>query len=372
VGPLTGAPHTRCPVRTEEDIGASRRAVRRLTAAVSGIRLGDVDIVVTELAANIVRHAGGNGYLLCQAGPDWVELLAADRGPGLPPGTLPLPPPGTLPLPPPLPPPGGAAPPPGTLPLPPPGGAAPPPLPPPRPGGLGAGLATVRRLAAEFGWYANRAGTVILARFGTPPRSRAGVARWGAVSVAGGGAGVCGDGWLVRADGLVTAVLVDGLGHGPPAREAALAALAAAASPAAAAAGPAALVRRAHEAMRGTRGGVLAAAVIDAGRRELAYAAVGNISGRLLLGRKDRKLVSREGTLGTEMPMPGPYLTSLPWAPGAALVLTSDGISSHWDPSCYPGLLDRDPSVTAAVIHRDHERGSDDATVVVVRDAGHG
>lgn len=343
MGTLTTATQVLHPVRVEEDTGAARRAVARAAARVGGLRAGDPEIVVTELAANIVRHTTKGGYLLWDAGPGWLEVIAVDHGPGLRPGDLPAPLPG------------GAV----------------PPLPPPRAGGLGVGLGAVQRLASGFDWYSGADGTVILARLGTPPRAWPEVARWGAVNVPLGGGGVSGDSWAVTTGDCLTAVVVDGLGHGPAAGAAAAAALTAL-DRAACRADPGELLRRAHEAMHGTRGGVLAAGVIRPGLGELTYAGVGNIAGRLVHGRESRGLISREGTLGTQLPMPGPHLTGLPWAPGSVLILTSDGIRSQWDPLAYPGLLERDPSVTAAVIYRDHGRGSDDATVLVVRDVRHG
>ena len=44
----------------------------------------------------------------------------------------------------------------------------------------------------------------------------------------------------------------------------------------------------------------------------------------------------------------------------------SDGISTHWDPGQYPGLIARHPAVIATVLFRDFGRGNDDATVVVL------
>lgn len=342
MGTLTGGAHERFPVRVEEDVGAARRAIGRRAALAAGLRPGDPEVVVTELATNLLRHTPGGGYLLCQAGEGWLEVLASDRGPGLRPGDMPRATPER---------------------------AAPPPLPAPHPGGLGVGLAAVRRLASEVDWYSGPAGTVILARFGTAPRQWPGIARWGGVNVPLGGSGVSGDGWAVTAGGWLTALVVDGLGHGPAAGAAAAAALAVLNGHAPA--DPGTLVQRAHEAMRGTRGGVLGTAVIDPERGELTFAGVGNIAGRVLAGRGSRSLVSREGTLGTHPPLPSPHVTALPWAAGSVLILASDGIRSHWDPSAYPGLADRDPSVMAAVIYRDHERGTDDATVLVVRDVRH-
>jgi serine/threonine protein phosphatase PrpC len=62
-----------------------------------------------------------------------------------------------------------------------------------------------------------------------------------------------------------------------------------------------------------------------------------------------------------------PVLTC-PWPPQATLVLWSDGLRSR--AAAQPqdaGLLARDPALVAATLYRDHNRGSDDATVVVVR-----
>ena len=49
--------------------------------------------------------------------------------------------------------------------------------------------------------------------------------------------------------------------------------------------------------------------------------------------------------------------------------MNSDGLSSKWNLSGHPGLLGRHPMLIAAVLHRDFSRNTDDATVVVVRQA---
>ena len=58
---------------------------------------------------------------------------------------------------------------------------------------------------------------------------------------------------------------------------------------------------------------------------------------------------------------------SYPWTPASVLVLHSDGVSGSWNANSYPGLVPHDPSLIAAVLYRDHCRGTDDATVVVAK-----
>jgi hypothetical protein len=210
------------------------------------------------------------------------------------------------------------------------------------------------------------AGTVVLARFlEGPPKPR--WCRWGAVNVPIEEGGMSGDSWAVSDLPLLLSVLVvDGLGHGREAGEAA------AAAASAFAANPSEnleeLVRRAHEAMRGTRGGVLALCSVNPALGELRYGAIGNVAGMLLHEGTSQRLLGRDGTLGTSLAPPSPRVCSYPWSPGTVLMLASDGLRSSWDPLAYPGLLSHDPAVIAAVLQRDFGRPNDDATVLVVCD----
>jgi hypothetical protein len=52
---------------------------------------------------------------------------------------------------------------------------------------------------------------------------------------------------------------------------------------------------------------------------------------------------------------------------GALVVLASDGITTQWDLAAYPGLATREPALIAGVLLRDHSRGRDDASVLVVK-----
>jgi anti-sigma regulatory factor (Ser/Thr protein kinase) len=306
-------------------VGESRRAAGALanfefTAEIAG----KVAIVATELANNCIRHAGG-GELLLQllgTGEDAVlELLAVDRGPGMHDVELCMRDGYST---------GGTA---------------------------GIGLGAVRRLAHQFDIYSRPGeGTVVLARFGNVAAFG-----FGAINIAMDGEIECGDAWHVAHGTEGTAVLVvDGLGHGAFAAEAARTAVEVfAESPFAA---PLEVMTRANAAMSRTRGGAAACALMRDGR--VSYAGVGNISGALVAAGTSQGLVSHNGTLGLGQRRTQQFEYTC--APGAVLVVHSDGISARWDIKNRPDLLVRHPAVIAGLIYRDHTRGRDDATVLVV------
>jgi anti-sigma regulatory factor (Ser/Thr protein kinase) len=334
VDALRQPPHRRHAVAADEDVGALRRDVAALAERRCAVRPGEASLVATELATNIVRHARSGGYVLYRPVGDGLELLAVDHGPGASVPGLPywaIRPEGVRP-------PGG---------------------------GLGVGLASVRRLATDFDCYSDPAGTVVLARLGTSAPQVA-PWRWGGVNVPYDGVGESGDAWSVSPERRPAALVVDGLGHGFAAAAAARAAVAAFEQvPPGDVCG---FVRRAHDAMRGTRGGVLAVCAIDPDQGELAFAGVGNIAGRVLVGGESHGLVGRHGSLGTQPDPPRCHAAAHRWRPGATLMLASDGIRIGWQSASRPALLSRDPAVAAAVLYRDHSRAGDDASILVVRD----
>jgi anti-sigma regulatory factor (Ser/Thr protein kinase) len=323
------------PIRVDEDVGALRRAVARTAVGQSGLRHGEAELVATELGTNLIRHARPGGYVLYRRAGHGIEVLSVDHGPGITPAGM-----RALKAQP-----GPESPPPFLV------------------GGLTAGLAGIQRFATDFDCYSTPRGTVILARLGTTPAA-AGGWRYGAVNTPLRGE-ESGDAWAVAPGPRPTALVVDGLGHGAAAAAAAHAAITEFDRH------PADVgdfMRRAHEVMRGTRGGVLGMCVIDPRSGELTYAGVGNITGHVLHGGKTQHLLGRPGTLGTHLAPPSTHLQRCRWEAGATLVLVSDGIHSGWDLAGYPDLLDHDPAVVAAVLHRDHGRTTDDATVLVVHE----
>jgi hypothetical protein len=168
--------------------------------------------------------------------------------------------------------------------------------------------------------------------------------------------------------GGALAAAIDGLGHGAGA---AAAARAAARELAAAAGAPAAaLIRRCHEALRGTRGAVLSLASFDTTAGEMTWAGVGNVQGLLLrfaLAARPacEALLPRSGVVGGKLSPLGPRTLAV--AAGDLLVMTTDGIRD--------GFAARLPVAApvaeiAELICRGYAAPNDDALVLVARYRG--
>ena len=306
-------------------VGEARRAAQTLANFEFDADLaGKVALAATELANNLLLHAGGGELLIQAVGadePEAIELLAIDRGPGMADIARCLS--------------DGYS----------------------TAGTPGTGLGAVRRMASHFDIHSSPGeGTVVMARFGA-----ANDFRIGAVNVALEGEIDCGDSWAVArgADGIALLV-VDGLGHGTFAAEAARVAIDAFRQDPFAA--PQEILMRANGLMSKTRGGAAACARLSGDK--LSYAGVGNISGALVTHGKSQGLVSHNGTLGLNQRRTQQF--EYRREPGGILVMHSDGVSARWELKDNDDLLARHPAVIAGVIYRDHARGRDDATVVVV------
>lgn len=315
--------------------GEARRVAVRLVEEI-GMDEGDcggVAIAITEMATNIVKHAG-TGTIVCQQlgsnGTRGMRILAIDKGPGIRNISSALE--------------DGYS----------------------TAGTSGNGLGAVRRLATGFDIYsAPQRGTCIMADFW--PRKKAHVEknlRLGVVSVAIRGESVCGDGWFFKADHDISWLIVaDGLGHGVFAAEAAREAqrvLAEASSES-----PAAIMADVHDALRKTRGAAAAITAIDRRKGTLSFAGLGNISAVLATGESSRGLASHNGTAGHQMHKIQEF--TFPWTDESTLIMHSDGVGSRWNLNDYPGLLNKHPSLIAAVLYRDFSRERDDATVLVIK-----
>jgi anti-sigma regulatory factor (Ser/Thr protein kinase) len=294
---------------------------------------GRVGIVVTEAANNLAKHAQ-HGRLLLQ---EWSEggeraflAVALDDGPGVEHLGDPLR--------------DGYS----------------------TSGTPGTGLGAMARQSSTFDIHSEPGrGTAVLMAVWPKNEHRPGSLRSvGGVSVPYPGETVCGDGWAVADHhGQRTILVSDGLGHGAGASEASQ--MARTIFHQSLGLAPAEMVQRMHESMRATRGAAIAVCTLDPEAGTARFCGIGNIAGRIFEGALSRGLVSLYGTVGSEVRKIQEF--SYPWPAGAVLVLSSDGLGTHWDLSELPGLALRDPALIAAILYRDHARGRDDVTVVVAR-----
>ena len=228
-------------------------------------------------------------------------------------------------------------------------------------GTLGIGLGAINRLADFYDLYSVPGrGTALVTRFWAEPQADtvpyAGLVR--PIT----GETECGDIFsAVEADGLLTGVLCDGLGHGPLAATASMEAVAAVLDDPAAE--PAALLERAHRRMGHTRGGAVAVAQVAG--PVVRFAGLGNVAAVILTDGARRSMLSVPGIAGHQARAIRQFEYPVP--PGAAIILHSDGISSRWAPADLPGVTARDPLVVAAALLAQAGSRRDDAGVLVLK-----
>ncbi len=258
-------------------------------------------------------------------------------------------------------------------------------------GTLGIGLGAIRRLADFCDLYSRPGrGTALAARFkpllaggttppyppimgelpaphtprggATRPPNPPGPPRWAGLIRPITGETECGDAYgAVQLGDTITAVLCDGLGHGP------LAAAAAAAGVIAfledPGGDPATLLGRMHRRMSGTRGG--AVGVVQLGGGVARFSGLGNVAASILGQGRRKNMISIPGIAGVQARTIRQFEYELP--PGAAVILHSDGISSRWEAAALPGLETRDPLVVAAVLLGAAGIHRDDAGILVLK-----
>lgn len=325
------------PVGHASDAGEVRR---RATALAGSLGLDEADcgrvaLVATELGTNLVKHAAGHGKLLLRGlveGPG-VELLSIDSGPGFEVGPSLR---------------DGLS----------------------TSGTRGVGLGAVKRTSDTLDiWSAPGRGSILVSRVVARARQveSPGIRiALGAICVPVAGELVSGDRWAIqRVGGRLRVIVVDGLGHGHPAAVAARTAVeafqAGGTSPLKE------LLESVHQALRATRGAAVAIAELDGYGAQLRFAGLGNVSATLIQ-QKRNGLASVNGTAGAEARQVRVYDYSL--APGALLVLHSDGLATRWSLDGVPELRAKHPSLVCGLLYRDHARPRDDATVLAIRYQG--
>ncbi|MGI4814275.1 MAG: SpoIIE family protein phosphatase [Janthinobacterium lividum] len=302
--------------------------------------LANVALVVTEAATNILKYAGHGQIVLkrfLHGNDRGLAIIALDRGPGIPnleaarrdgfsTG-----------------------------------------------GSLGAGLGTIERHSDLFDIYSlDNMGTALVACISASKpgeRNLANKSHWtiGALSTPKQGQEICGDAWSTReSNGRLSVTLLDGLGHGPLAADAAGMAVDVF-QKAADGETPGDTLRRANAQLKATRGAVMAVAKLDPAANSLTFAGVGNIVAVVATNDATQHLISSDGTVGYNMRLVRE--SKVDWTPRSVFIATTDGLSTRWNLNRHPKLLQRHPLLIAHVLHRDFARDADDASVVVVKAA---
>lgn len=309
-----------------------------LRAKFSETQAGKIDIIVSEISSNLVKHAGGGELLFRISEPDEknsvFEVLGIDQGPGITDTARMI-----------------------------------------RDGvstthTLGQGLGAIHRLSDMAQLYSRPGwGTIVYGMVKTKNKVMTGTGTSGidirALCVNKPREAVCGDGYRVKQTrSKVIIFFGDGLGHGLRAKEAIDRAgeclLECQADE------PVEIIREMHEKIRRTRGLVGTLAVYNVHRDEWRLCGVGNISTRLYSGIQFKNYMSYNGTIGLNLPS-SMNASTFPAETNQFVIMCSDGVRTRWDLNKYPSILKYDGMMLAAAIYKDNARGTDDASVLIAK-----
>jgi anti-sigma regulatory factor (Ser/Thr protein kinase) len=295
---------------------------------------GALAIVVNEIVSNMVKHAG-SGTMVVESivsnGQGGVRLLGLDKGPGIRDIAAAMS--------------DGHS----------------------TAGTAGNGLGAIRRLSHDFDIYSQPGlGTAVVADFWChrKPETDHSPIEVSVLSVPVKGEEVCGDGWGVKKMPTSTIfMVVDGLGHGPLASEAAREAERVFAE--AQTNSPTRILQDSHDCLKKTRGAAMGVVSLDVERGVASFAGVGNIAASIVGPEGSRGMASHNGTVGHQIYKIQEF--SFPWTSDQLLIMHSDGINTRWDLKPFPGIWMKHTALIAGLLYRDFMRERDDATVLVAR-----
>jgi anti-sigma regulatory factor (Ser/Thr protein kinase) len=321
--------HEGRPTVDDASVSVAREDVRDLAGKLgfSAERTGELAIAVSELATNQLRHARLGRIALraiARDGVQGIEMIAFDRGPGIADPRTAL---------------AGV---------------------PRSHGSLGTGLSSVMRFSDEvdFDVRIGERTAIFARRFAGPVRRRASIALLGRPHPHEALSGD--DAWFERSEHGVRLVLADGLGHGPPARQAAGVFI----SYVRETGGDATrLLEGAHDRLRETRGAVGLVCDVDEDRALVTTTAIGNVIVQVVGGRS---FTGSAGVIGARPPRRAPIAESRP-LPGRGIVLGfTDGLTSRVTIDRFDDVTREHPLIIAQHLLETFGRDNDDATVFVL------
>lgn len=231
---------------------------------------------------------------------------------------------------------------------------------------LGHGIGSIKRMSNDFQIYSKRNwGTVQYVRICekeqkiAPPKNF----DFAVIQTNIPGELVCGDGYLVKHTTNGFQIFVgDGLGHGQHANTAVTEAIKT--FRISRETDPVEIIRDIHSNVRKTRGLVATIAVVNYKNSTWSICGVGNISTKIFTGIESKTYTPYNGIIGNNIPRTINQ-TVLKYEKHQMIIMHSDGIRSRWSITEMMSLLKQKPQLIAASLYKDHVRGNDDSTVFV-------
>lgn len=324
-------------------IGIARREVCQFAKKIGFTEknIAEIAIVVTELAENLVTHKAINGKIIYSSFKNekghGIQLISKDDGPGISNIEAVME--------------DGYS----------------------TKGSLGFGLGAIKRLMSDFELSSNNGiekkliGTKIVTRKYVPQKREtyqddAIRTHFGIFTRSRFDEEYNGDGYFLKYfDGKTLAVVIDGLGHGINASEATVKAQQSLAEnydkPLSI------IIGDLHERLKKTRGVAISLALINDAKCVLEYLGIGNVLTKQFNQKVSKTYVNYNGTVGHVL---GSFrVLEYPWTKGSVLIMTSDGISSNYEPQNISVFWDKNPIIIANSILKNYGRTIDDATVLV-------
>ena len=338
-------------IDNESDVGVCRRKAVSLASQMGfdEVKTGEVAIMVTEMATNVIKHGGGKGKLvICQfcdeQNHNAMEIWCCDSGNGISDFKKVL-----------------------------------------KDGytekdSLGIGLGTIRRFSDEMEINPVLPGSFRDTFFSDSPTFKNCIRTikylpnkyWmgtnknleiGAASRSKPGEMVNGDSYLVThlGPGLSVAAVIDGLGHGSEANLASQLARGQIILKSEQPVG--ALMHHVHNALQGTRGSTIGLLRIDTEIKKISFSGIGNIEGFLFTPEGKKNFLSFGGIMGHNMRTP--RIFDFDFNPGNIICMFSDGITSRWK---FDEIdWNENSQEIAENILTQFSRPNDDATVLIIR-----
>lgn len=307
-----------------------------VSAGFSENKVGEVDIIVAELASNLVKHAVGGQLLVKQIeenGLPGIEIISIDNGKGMTDVSRMVA--------------DGVS----------------------TKNTLGHGLGAIKRLSGFFQVFSQRDwGTVIVVRafkedlplFTKPPKFEV-----RSIVLPKPGEEECGDGFHHQVTNEhIKLFLGDGLGHGAEAAKAVGKAIEA--FEACTETEPVEIIRYIDSCVKKTRGLVATVAVFDLAQKKWKICGVGNIATKINSPSFSKGYMAYNGIVGLNLPR---TLNSqvIEHEKGQHIIMCSDGLKSRWDTIKYPAIWRYDLAILSATLLKDYARNTDDMSIVACK-----